>query len=75
MRDEEELRTISSREVGYKMRTLREKKGLTIAALAQQIGVTEDQLGAWEAGQGVAPFPTIRAIAEALGTSVDAFVS
>ncbi|MBK8253893.1 MAG: helix-turn-helix transcriptional regulator [Polyangiaceae bacterium] len=57
------------------MRTLREKKGLTAAALAQQIGVAEEQIVAWEAGQGVAPFPTIRAIAEALGTTVDAFVS
>jgi transcriptional regulator with XRE-family HTH domain len=72
---EDELTTISSREVGARMRRVREKRGLSAAEVAKKIGVTEAQLDAWEVGQGVAPFETIRALATALGTTPDAFVS
>jgi transcriptional regulator with XRE-family HTH domain len=74
MRDEE-LTTISSREVGARMRELREKRGLSAADLAGKIGVAEDQLRAWENGQGVAPYETIKAIAAALATTTDSFVT
>lgn len=75
MRDDDELTTISSKEVGARMRRLREKKGLSEADLAARIGVTDAQIRDWEGGQGVAPFETIRAIADALETSADAFVT
>ncbi|MEZ4301873.1 MAG: helix-turn-helix transcriptional regulator [Polyangiaceae bacterium] len=71
---DEELTTMSSREVGARMRKIREQRGISKADLAARVGATEDQLDAWEAGQGVAPYLTIRAIAEALSTTVDAFV-
>jgi transcriptional regulator with XRE-family HTH domain len=74
MRDDE-LTTISSREVGARMRRLREERGLSAADVAGALGVTEGQLAAWESGQGVAPYETIRALAAALGTTADAFVS
>lgn len=73
MRDEE-LTTISSREVGARMRRLREERGLDLVEMARRIGVTEEQLRAWEGGQGVAPYGTMLAVAEALGTTTDAFV-
>jgi transcriptional regulator with XRE-family HTH domain len=74
MRDEE-LTTISSREVGARMRRRREELGLEAAEVAKKVGVTEEQLRAWEGGQGVAPYGTMTAIAEALGTTTDTFVS
>lgn len=74
MRDDE-LTTISSREVGARMRRLREERGLSAADLAGKLGVTEGQLSAWESGQGVAPYETMRALAAALGTTADAIVS
>lgn len=74
MRDEE-LTTISSREVGARMRRARLDCGLSLAELGEKVGVAADQIGAWENGQGVAPFDTIRAIAAALGTTSDTFVS
>ncbi len=66
---------MSSREVGARMRRLREERGLSTAELAGKVGVAEAQLGAWENGQGVAPYETIKAIAAALGTTTDTFVS
>lgn len=74
MRDDE-LTTISSKEVGSRMRRLREGLGLSAAELAEKVGVTADQIQDWESGQGVAPYDTIKAIAAALGTTSDAFVS
>ncbi len=74
MRDDE-LTTISSREVGARIRKLREERGLTAGDLAGKVGVAEDQLRSWESGVGVAPYEVIKALAAALATTVDAFVS
>ena len=73
MRDEEQT-TISSREVGARMRRIREERGLTIAELAGKVRVTAEQLHGWESGLGVAPYETMLAIAAALGTTPNAFV-
>jgi transcriptional regulator with XRE-family HTH domain len=74
MRDEE-LTTISSREVGARMRRARTERGLTTAEVAGKVGVTEEMLSAWEGGQGVAPYDTMTAIASVLGTSIDVFLA
>lgn len=74
MRDDE-LTTISSREVGARIRKLREARGISAGDLADKVGVTEDQLRSWESGVGVAPYEVIKALAAALATTVDAFVS
>jgi transcriptional regulator with XRE-family HTH domain len=71
---EDDLRTISSREVGVKMRRLREERGIELAEMARRLGVTDEQLGAWENGQGVAPYGTMLAAAQAFGVSIDAFI-
>lgn len=71
---EDELTTISSKEVGARMRRIREERGIGPGDMARRIGVSEDQLHAWEGGQGVAPYGTMLKIAEVLGTSLDAFV-
>jgi len=73
MRDEE-LTTISSREVGARMRRARTEHGLEARDLAEKIGVTEAELLAWEGGQGVAPHDTMQALAAALGKTIDAFI-
>lgn len=75
MRSDDELMTISSREVGARMRRIREERGLSAADLAEKVAVTADEIRAWESGQGVAPYDTIKAIAAALGTTSDAFVT
>lgn len=74
MRDEE-LTTISSREVGARMRRLREERGIELAEMARRIQVSEADLMAWEGGQGVAPYGTLVAAAEVLGTTTEAFVT
>ena len=74
MRDEE-LTTISSREVGARMRRAREERGLSAADLAGKIGGDEDHIPAGESGQGAAPHETLQAIAAALATNADSFVS
>lgn len=72
MRDDE-LTTISSKEVGAKIRKLREERGLTSADLAARVGASEAQIQAWEGGVGVPPYETMKAIAAALATTSDAF--
>lgn len=57
------------------MRRAREASGQSQADLAGKVGVLEEQLRAWESGQGVPPYETMLAIAAALGTTADAFVS
>lgn len=71
---DEELTTISSREVGARMRRIREERGLTTEALAGRIHVTEEQLQAWEGGMGVAPYETMLEIASALSTTPNALI-
>jgi len=61
--------------VGARIRKLREERGLTAGDLAGKVGVAEDQLRSWESGVGVAPYEVIKALAAALATTVDAFVS
>ncbi|MFO0588920.1 MAG: helix-turn-helix transcriptional regulator [Polyangiaceae bacterium] len=56
------------------MRRVREERGLTTAALAAKIEVTEDQVLAWEGGVGVAPYETMLKIASALGTTPNALI-
>ncbi len=74
MRDDD-LTTISSKEVGARMRRLREERGLTTADVAGKVGVAEAPLSHAESGQGVAPYETIRALAALFGTTTDAFVA
>ena len=52
------------------IKTLREKKGLTQAELAQQIGVSDKAVSKWETAKGLPDISLISSLAEALGVSV-----
>ena len=52
------------------IKTLREKKGLTQAELAQQIGVSDKTVSKWETAKGLPDISLISSLAEALGVSV-----
>ena len=52
------------------IKILREKKGLTQAELAQQIGVSDKTVSKWETAKGLPDISLISSLAEALGVSV-----
>ena len=52
------------------IKSLREKKGLTQAELAQQIGVSDKTVSKWETAKGLPDISLISSLAEALGVSV-----
>jgi putative transcriptional regulator len=53
-----------------RLRAAREKRGITQAALADQLGCTRQALSAWERGINVPSLEARRAIAAALGRRV-----
>ena len=52
------------------IKTLREKKGLTQAELAEKIGVSDKTVSKWETAKGLPDISLISSLAEALGVSV-----
>ena len=54
-----------------RVRSLRTRRGLTCAALAQRIGVSRPTLWAWETGKGHPRAENINALAEALAVSAE----
>jgi len=61
------------RKIGQRIRMIRKKIGLTQEELAEKVGVTGKFIGAVERGDNFASFPTLEAIATALGCSVGNF--
>ena len=55
---------------GTTIRTLREKKGLTQAELAEQLGVSSKAVSKWETARGLPDIALIEPLAEALSISV-----
>ena len=55
---------------GEVIRTLREKKKITQAELAEKIGVTDKAVSKWETGRGLPDITLVESIADALGLSV-----
>ena len=55
---------------GETIRSLREKKGYTQAALAQLVGVSDKAVSKWETGKGLPDITLIQPLAQALGISV-----
>ena len=53
------------------MRNIRKKKGYTQEQLAEIVGATKRQIGAWERGENDMPMDYAVAIADALGCSID----
>lgn len=61
--------------LGERLRSLREQRGLTQAALAQQAGVSRQLVGAVEAGRHLPRIDAAVALARALQTTVEALLS
>ena len=58
-----------------RLRELRERKGMTQAALANEAGVSRAYLSRLEMGRHDPPLSTLRRLAKALGVSVASLVS
>lgn len=56
---------------GQKIRVARERKGLTLAQLAEQIGKTAPYISDIERGNRRGSYETLKRIAEVLGLNVD----
>lgn len=56
--------------IGKTIRAVREAKGLTQSALAEQINVSDKAVSRWETGKGFPDFTLIPQISEVLGVSV-----
>jgi len=59
------------RAVGHRIRTLRERRGLTREELAARVGVHTGSIARWETGGSVPHAYTLERIAEACGGSAD----
>lgn len=55
---------------GMTIKTLREKQGITQAALGDRIGVSGKTVSKWETAKGLPDISLLRPLAEALGVSV-----
>ena len=55
---------------GTTIKSLREKKGITQAELAEQLGVSDKAVSKWETAKGLPDITLIEPIAKALGVSV-----
>lgn len=57
-----------------RLRTLRESRKLSRAALAGQIGTSEQLVGQWERGVSKPGYVSLEKLADALGVTLDALV-
>jgi transcriptional regulator with XRE-family HTH domain len=62
-----------ARAIGRRVATYRASRGLTVAALAREIGVSRSMVSQIERGQSRPSVSTLFALSEALGVPVDAF--
>jgi XRE family transcriptional regulator, fatty acid utilization regulator len=60
--------------LGERIRSVRERRGMSQHDLARASGVGRSQIARAETGRGMMSIPHIRALARALGTSVDYLV-
>ena len=66
---------MSYNEIPVAIRSLREKKGMTQAELAEKIGVTDKAVSKWETKKGLPDITLIEPLAAALGVSVTELIS
>lgn len=59
-----------ARAVGHRIRSLRERRGMTREALAERLGVHPGSIARWETGGSVPHAYTLERMAEALGGDV-----
>jgi transcriptional regulator with XRE-family HTH domain len=58
---------------GGRLRELREAEGLTQPQLAERVGISTRQVSRLETGEQVATWPTVLALAKAMGVDCNAF--
>ncbi|HSV95798.1 MAG TPA: helix-turn-helix transcriptional regulator [Spirochaetota bacterium] len=63
------------KEIGKKIQTAREEKGMTQATLAEGLGISQAALSNYELGKRRLYLGKIQAVAELLGKSVDYFIA
>ena len=56
------------------LKTLREERGLSQQALADEIGVKQGAIGNWESGVRIPPLPTLIKLADYFAVSLDSLV-
>jgi transcriptional regulator with XRE-family HTH domain len=64
---------LTSTEIGWKLRTIRHKSGLSQEQLAEQVGVTPQQIQKYESGQSKLNSDRLQQIAHALSVPVQSF--
>lgn len=57
--------------IGLRLRDLREKKNITQAQIAEQLGITQGAVSQWEVGATNPSIATISRLAGILGCTVD----
>lgn len=67
----QEAKTEKVMTVGEKIKTAREKKGLTQRQVAEQIGISQPVYCDWENGDGVPSWARMKKIARVLEVSLD----
>jgi len=65
---------LRNRLIGATLRLARTSAGLTLAQLAEKVGLDEETLNLYELGQKPVPFPELETLADALGLSMDELV-
>lgn len=57
-----------------KVKALAESKGITIAALEKQAGLSNGTIGKWKESSGGVRIETVKAVADALGVSIEELI-
>lgn len=62
---------VDTAEVGIRIRTLRQKKGISIRQMEEYFGITPQALYKWERGIGLPEIQNLIALSRLLGVTVD----
>ena len=66
--------TVTSRDLGVRVREARVRRGLDVATLAARVGVSARDVERWEAGETVPAMMALIQLAEVLGCTFDDLV-
>jgi transcriptional regulator with XRE-family HTH domain len=72
--DRTRLLTLRQRIIGAQLRSLRLEKNLSLQAIAEKVGVREEQLAAFELGKEPIPLPVLESLSELFGRPVRDFI-
>jgi transcriptional regulator with XRE-family HTH domain len=67
--------TVTSLDLGERLRAARVKRGLDVAKVAAHLGVEVREVDSWEAGWALPPMVALRELANVLGCSYDDLVA